>query len=237
MFKKALKTSIELTRIGIDTMTNVIASVADPSPSDQPEEEEAQTSNAKKTTISGLKANLLRQANFKHEKIQLEKASKRTTVQKFHVPNLKFTAAGSNKIIELRKIQQSSVLFISHRENAKAAADLNWRLIKPYLNEHIPFFTANIILLNEFPAFTHPMVKRELRKSYNDIVKDYVKDRKLAEQIVHLLPDWKGASLKGFHIAGLRPVLASVILTPTGTVQNVIYSMNPLDAIRADLGL
>ena len=237
MFKKILKTSIELTRTGIETMTNVIASVTDPSPSEEAIEEE-ETPDSKKTSISGLKANLLRQANFKHEKIQLEKASKRTSVQKFRTPNLKFIAAGSNKLVELRKIHQTSVIFISHRENAKEAADLNWQLLQPHLlAKRIPFFTANIIILNEFPAFTHAMVKRELRKSYNDIVKDYIKDRNLAEKIVHLLPDWKGASLDGFHIAQRRPVLASVILNPFGNVQNVIYSANPLAAIRNELGL
>ena len=182
-----------------------------------------------------MKENLLRQATFKHEKILLEAAPRRTTVHKVRVPDLKFTAAGSNKTVELRKIRQPAVLFISHRENSRLAAELNWELVQPYLGGTIPFFTANIILLNEFPGFMHPVVRREMRKSYNDITRDYIKDRRLAEQVVHLLPDWKAESLAAFHIAQHRPMLASIILSPAGNVQHVIQSAAPLEIIRQEL--
>lgn len=232
MFKKFLDTGMNLTRIGLDVVSKVISTTEKPVQAEERREQEASTM---KTTISALKANLLRQATFKHDKILLEAAPRRTSVSNVRVPDLKFTAAGSKKVVELRKIHQPAVLFISHRENAAVAADINWQLIQPYLNSHLPFFTANIILLNEFPPFTHPMVRRELRKSYRDILRDYVKDRQLAEKIVHLLPDWKGESLDAFHIAQHRPLLATVVVSPEGNIQRIIQSIKPLTAIRKEL--
>ncbi|MEE4193690.1 MAG: hypothetical protein V2J07_00695 [Anaerolineae bacterium] len=238
MFKRILKTGIDLTRIGIQTVTKAAATINKPVTMEHADiEAEGESKSARKTAISGFKANLLRQATFKHDKIQVESNSKRTRVQKFRIPDLDFIAAGSNKVINLRKIRQPAVLFISHRENAKEAAALNWQLIQPYIGSHLPFFTANIIVLNEFPPFLHPVVRRELLKAYKDIIKDYVKDSRLAEKIVHLLPDWRGASLDSFHIANRRPTLAAVILTPDGTVQNVIYDASPLAAIQQELTL
>jgi hypothetical protein len=229
-----IKTSVNLTRIGIDTMSKVVSSAVELPHEDQPHETE---NSPKKNAISGLKANLLRQATFKHEEILLESSPRRTKIQKLRVPDLAFTSIGSNKTIELRTIHQPAVLFISHRENATEAAALNWQLVQPYIGRQTPFFTANIIILNEFPGFTHPMVKRELRKAYNDIINDYVKDRQLAENIVHLLPDWKASVLEGFHISQRRPVMASVILTPYGNVQRVIENNDPLAMIKHELDL
>ncbi len=238
MFKRILKTGIDLTRMSVQTLTKVAATINKPAAAEHaPNEEESGSKSPSKTAISGFKANLLRQATFKHDKIQVESNSKRTSVQKFRIPDLDFIAAGSNKIINLRKIRQPAVLFISHRENAKEAAALNWQLIQPYIGSHLPFFTANIIVLNEFPSFLQPVVRRELLKAYKDIIKDYVKDSRLAEKIVHLLPDWRGESLGGFHIANRRPTLAAVILTPQGTVQNVIYDASPLAAIQHELAM
>ena len=234
MFKRIIQTGVNLTRIGIDTVAKVVSNSTETPPPQKPITSAAEA--PPNTSISGLKANLLRQANFKHEKILLESVQRRTTARKQRIPDLKFTAVGSNKTIELRKLPKPAVLFISHRENAEQAAALNWELIKPY-DRSLPIFTANIILLNEFPAITHPMVKRQLNKAYHDIIKDYVKDASLAEQIVHLLPDWKAASVDSFHLAQRRPILVAVVMTQYGEIQRVIESVDPLPLIRQELGL
>lgn len=148
---------------------------------------------------------------------------------------MQFTIIGSEKKINLKNLNIPAVLFISHKENVEEAAQLNSSLILKFYPNPMPIFTGNIILLKEVPAFARPIVRRELKKAYQIIIRDWLKDPALAEQWIHILPDWENKSIDSFHLANHRPLLSSVVLAPGGKLQAVIKSEDPMEDILQQL--
>ena len=177
----------------------------------------------------------MRQAAFKG-KTHLPNSLLRHTKTTTHwIPPLRFNCIGSGKIINIRNLNSPAVLFISHKENAEEAAQLNSKLILNFFPDPMPIFTGNIILLEEIPAFARSIVRRELKKAYETIVRDWLKDPALAEEWIHILPDWENKTIDSFHLANHHPLLTSVVLAPGGNLQAVIKREDPVEDILHQL--
>jgi hypothetical protein len=229
MFEKLINTGKHLANAGLHTVNRVVSSTLHALPHE--EGEENANVRREKPAVFGMKTNLLRQAGLKGQDfLQERRASPHDRSGKW-IPALRFTAVGSGQVIDLRTLHQPAVLFISHKENTEITAEWNSRLLGMFYPNPLPFFTANVILLDDIPLFAQPFVRRELRKVYDTIIDRWLQDAELAARWIHILPDWDAESIHTFQLSPSRPILAAVVLSPQGRMEAVIESTDPLPEI------
>lgn len=228
MFKRIIETGVNLTRVGIQTLAEALKPAPPPEAS-QPKE--APHTPPTPSSISALRANLMRQAGLKHGRSH-SSADDTPVIQKSRISNLTFTAVGSGKTIELAHLFKPAILFISNRDNVDAPARWNGEIIQRFYPGTSPIFTANIIVLNEFPLATRPIVKLELRKGYQGIANQYFTDPRAAADWVYILPDWQAEVLSTFHLPLQRPLLAVILLTHDAHLYKIIQSPDPMPEIE-----
>ena len=235
MFNKIFRTGKTLANIGVKTVSTVLKSTLENTNRDPKISQTTSKTIPDVSSISGMKNSILRQAAFKGKNLLPDHILRHAKKGSRWIPSLQFNIIGSGKSINLRNLNIPAVLFISHKENAEEAAQLNSKLILKFYPGHMPIFTGNIILLEEIPSFARSIVRRELKKAYETIIRDWLKDPALAEQWIHILPDWENKSIDSFHLANHRPLLSSVVLAPGGKLQAVIKSEDPIEAILQQL--
>lgn len=173
----------------------------------------------------------MRQAGLKHSRSR-SSADEPPVILKSRIPNLTFTAVGSGKTIELAHLFKPAILFISNRDNVDAPARWNGEIIQRFYPHSAPIFTANIIVLNEFPLPARPLVKLELRKAYQRIAVQYFSDPRAAADWVHILPDWQAEVLTSFHLPLRRPLLAVILLNQDAHIHKIIQTPDPMPEIE-----
>ena len=228
MFKRIIQTGVNLTRVGIHTLAETLKPDSPPVASPP---KEAPRTKPTASSISALRANLMRQAGLKHASSR-SSADETPVILKSRISNLTFTAAGSGKIIELAHLFKPAILFISNRDNVDAPARWNGEIIQRFYPRPAPIFTANIIVLNEYPLPIRPLVKRELRKGYQHIAAQYFTDHRAAADWVYILPDWQAEVLTSFHLPLRRPLLAVILLTHDAHIYKIIQSPDPMPEIE-----
>jgi len=238
ILNRILQTGKNLASLGSKTAANLIKKAADeiplqPSEMSLPESAPAEVLTAE--AVSSIKQNMLRQASLKGKSLLSNSLRTYRSRHTCWIPSLQFKAVGSGKMVNLKKFTTPAVLFISHKENATTAANLNRKLIEQFFPQEMPFFTANIILLEEIPSFARSIVRRELKKAYDTILHDWLKDPLLAEQWIHILPDWENNAIDSFNIPDQRPALSTVVLGPSGHLQTVIHHPASMDEISRSL--
>lgn len=228
MFKRIIQTGVNLTRVGIHTLAETLT----PEPPPQaPIRKEAPSAKPAASSISALRANLMRQAGFKHTRSR-SSADETPAMLKSRIPNLTFSAVGSGKTIELAHLFKPAVLFISNHDNVDAPARWNGEIINRFYPHTALIFTANIIVLNEFPLPARPIVTRELRKAYQHITAQYFNDPRAAADWVYILPDWQAEVLTCFHLPLRRPLLAVILLNQDALIHKIIQTPDPMPEIE-----
>jgi len=228
MFKRIIQTGVNLTRVGIHTLAETLKPE---SPPEAPAPKEALRPKPTASSISSLRANLIRQAGLKHSRSH-SFADEPPAILKSRIPNLTFMAVGSGKTIELANLFKPAVLFVSNRDNVDAPARWNGEIIQRFYPHAAPIFTANIIVLNEFPLPTRPLVKRELHKAYQRIASQYFSDPRAAVDWVHILPDWQAEVLASFHLPLQRPLLAVILLNQDARLHKIVQTPDPMPEIE-----
>ena len=235
MFNKIFRTGKNLANIGVKTVSTVLKTTIENTTKDPEILQTTSRTIPEGSSVSNIKTNILRQAAFKGKSLLPDHILRHTKKGPRWIPSLQFNSIGSGKSVNVRNLNIPAVLFISHKENAEEAAQLNSKLILKFFPNHMPIFTGNIILLGEIPSFARSIVRRELKKAYETIIRDWLKDRSLAEQWIHILPDWENKSIDAFHLANHRPEFSSVVLAPGGKLQAVIKSEEPVEDILHQL--
>ena len=232
---KLLKTGRSLSSLGAHFIDRAVAGNLPNSPDDRPiHPQDTTASPPPSASHQGMKNNLMRQAAFKGKEYLAGRRSQKINQPRQILP-LRLTAIGSGKVVDLRELRQPAVLFISHKENAMAAAELNRSLLFHYLPDPLPIFTANIVLLNDVPVFAHGAARRELLKAYETVKNQWLNGIPNAAQIINLLPDWNADTVASLHLSNHRPMLASVILSAHGSLECVLETVTPLPEILAHL--
>ena len=237
MLNRILRTGKNLAAIGSHTVSNIIKtnsqdveeSVAVVNKPEKPSE------SLKISATSSIKQNLLHQASLKGKSLLSAPRRAHQKIYSRWVPPVQLEVIGNESTINLKNLTIPAVLFISHKENAELAAEYNKQLIERFFPEEMPFYTGNIILLEEIPSFARSIVRRELKKTYNTILRDWLKDPKLGQKWVHILPDWENQTIESFHLSEQRPLLSSIVLAPGGKIQAVINNPEPLEDIFLSL--
>lgn len=235
MFNNIFRTGKNLANIGVKTVSTVLKSTLENADKDPKISQTTSKTIPDISSVSSMKNSILRQAAFKGKSLLPDPILRHTNKGTRRIPSLQFNIIGSGKSINLRNLNIPAVLFISHKENAEEAAQLNSILILKFFPNHMPIFTGNIILLGEIPSFARSIARHELKKAYKNIIRDWLKDPVLAEQWIHILPDWENKSIDSFHLVNHRPLLTSVVLAPGGKLQAVIKSEDPLEDILQQL--
>jgi len=235
MFNKIFHTGKNLANIGVKTVSAVLKSTLENANKDPKFSQTTSKTIPDVSSVSGMKNSIMRQAAFKGKSLLPDPILRHTNKGSHRIPSLQFTIIGSGKSINLRNLNIPAVLFISHKENAEEAAQLNSNLILKFFPNRMPIFTGNIILLREIPSFARSIARHELKKAYKTIIRDWLKDPALAEQWVHILPDWENKSIDSFHLAIHRPFLTTVVLAPDGKFQAVIKNEDPVEDILQQL--
>jgi hypothetical protein len=228
MFKRIIQTGVNLTRVGIHTLAETLKPE---SPPEIPVQKEPPPTKPAASSIAALRDNLLRQADLKQSRSR-SSADEPPAILKSRILNLTYTAIGSGKSIELAHLFKPAVLFVSNRDNIDAPAHWNGEIIQRFYPHSAPIFTANIIVLNEFPLPARPLVKIELRKGYQRIASQYFNDPRAAGDWVHILPDWQAEVLSTFHLPLRRPLLAVILINPDAHLHKIIQTPDPMPEIE-----
>jgi hypothetical protein len=228
MFKRIIQTGVNLTRVGIHTLAETLKPETPP---EAPAPKAPPATKPAASSIAALRANLMRQAGLKHNRSRTS-SDEPPVIRKSRIPNLTFTAVGSGKTIELAHLFKPAVLFVSNRENIDAPARWNGEIIQRFYPHSAPIFTANIIVLNEFPLPARPLVKLELRKGYQRIAAQYFADPRAAADWVYILPDWQAEVLASFHLPLRQPLLAVILLNQDAHIHKIIQTPDPMPEIE-----
>lgn len=232
---KLLKTGRSLSSLGAHFIDRAAANSLPNHPDGQPmQPQDSAASPPPSASHQGMKNNLMRQAAFKGKEYLAGRRSRKINQPRQVLP-LRLTSIGTGRVVDLRELRQPAVLFISHKENAMAAAELNRSLLFHFLPDPLPIFTANIILLNDVPVLAHAAARRELLKAYETVKNQWLKGVPNAAEIINLLPDWNAETVASLHLSNRRPMLASVILSAHGSLECVLETATPLPEILAHL--
>jgi hypothetical protein len=107
------------------------------------------------------------------------------------LPDVKLTAAGSGREVNLTQIGVPTILIFHGQDTADAALEVN-KAVRKRFPTAADVFVASVIDLRSFPSMFRSMVTPALEKAYFNAAGKVPAEADPADLVV-LLPDWDGS--------------------------------------------
>ena len=132
------------------------------------------------------------------------------------LPAEKLTAVVSGLEIDLANLGRPAVLVFHGQDTAAAAMEVN-NTVRASFPDAGEVLVASVIDLRQFPSMFHGMVKPELEKAYHKAA-GKLPEGANAEDLIVLLPDWKGTTHDACDVQDSTKQAAVVIAGADGSI-------------------